>query len=214
MKLSIRAQSAAVSEAVLEAVQLKSSSAKGVVVTGCMAQRYSGELAKEMPEVDAVIGFESYADISKSIERIISQSGFSMPEVSVGSTDVPFRPEWERVRLTQKHSAFIRVAEGCDHKCTFCAIPTWRGKFRSKSFDAIMNEVRMLVGEGVTEINLIAEDTNQWGTDFGQQDKRRLADLLHSLNEIPGIRRISLLYCYPSYFSDELIDAIASIDKV
>jgi ribosomal protein S12 methylthiotransferase len=201
-------------EAVLEAVQLKSSSAKGVVVTGCMAQRYSGELAKEMPEVDAVIGFESYADISKSIERIISQSGFSMPEVSVGSTDVPFRPEWERVRLTQKHSAFIRVAEGCDHKCTFCAIPTWRGKFRSKSFDAIMNEVRMLVGEGVTEINLIAEDTNQWGTDFGQQDKRRLADLLHSLNEIPGIRRISLLYCYPSYFSDELIDAIASIDKV
>jgi len=112
-------------QAVLEAVELKSTTAKGVVVTGCMAQRYADELVTEMPEVDAVVGFESYADISSSIERIISQSGFSMPEVSVGTTDVPFRPEWERVRITQQHSAFIRVAEGCDHKCTFCAIPSW-----------------------------------------------------------------------------------------
>jgi hypothetical protein len=149
--------------AVLEAVELKSTTAKGVVVTGCMAQRYAQELSSEMPEVDAVIGFESYADISKSIERIISQSGFSMPEVSVGSTDVPFRPEWERVRITQQHSAFLRVAEGCDHKCTFCAIPSWRGKFRSKGYEAIMNEARMLASCGVTELNLIAEDTNQWG---------------------------------------------------
>jgi ribosomal protein S12 methylthiotransferase len=201
-------------QAVLEAIELKSTTAKGVVVTGCMAQRYASELATEMPEVDAVVGFESYADISKSIERIISESGFSMPEVSVGTTDVPFRPEWERVRITQKHAAFIRVAEGCDHKCTFCAIPSWRGRFRSKGFEAIMNEARMLAGDGVTELNLIAEDTNQWGQDFGQEDKRRLADLLHSLNEIPQLRRISLLYCYPSYFSDELIDAIASLDKV
>ena len=77
-----------------------------------------------------------------------------------------------------------------------------------------MNEARMLAGDGVTELNLIAEDTNQWGQDFGQEDKRRLSDLLHSLNEIPQLRRISLLYCYPSYFSDELIDAIASLDKV
>mmetsp|Transcript_96189 Transcript_96189/g.140571 ORF Transcript_96189/g.140571 Transcript_96189/m.140571 type:complete len:568 (+) Transcript_96189:56-1759(+) len=201
-------------EAVLRAVELKSTSAKGVVVTGCMAQRYAEELSTEMPEVDAVIGFESYADIGKSIERIISQSGFSMPEVSVGSTDVPFRPEWERVRITQQHAAFVRVAEGCDHKCTFCAIPSWRGKFRSKGYEAIMNEVRMLAADGVTEVNLIAEDTNQWGQDFGSKDPRRLADLLHSMNEVPEIRRISLLYCYPSYFSDELIDAIASIDKV
>ena len=313
-------------QAVLEAVELKSTTAKGVVVTGCMAQRYADELVTEMPEVDAVVGFESYADISSSIERIISQSGFSMPEVSVGTTDVPFRPEWERVRITQQHSAFIRVAEGCDHKCTFCAIPSWyssvhvpacikcracvlcvlcggecvvhaceraracvrvsarvhdcvctrpsahwirivcararlhigfvrlhlllvsavregqrhvqaqcgaeigalthaaranagmhqrrRGRFRSKGFEAIMNEARMLASCGVTELNLIAEDTNQWGQDFGQEDPRRLADLLHSLDQIPQIRRISLLYCYPSYFSDELIDAIASIDKV
>ena len=176
--------------------------------------RYAQELSTEMPEVDAVIGFESYADIGKSIERIILQSGYSMPEVSVGSTDVPFRPEWERVRITQQHSAFLRVAEGCDHKCTFCAIPSWRGRFRSKGYEAIMNEARMLVSCGVTELNLIAEDTNQWGQDFGQADPRRLADLLHSLAKIPELRRISLLYCYPSYFSDELIDAIASIDKV
>jgi len=201
-------------QAVLEAVDLKQSTAKGVVVTGCMAQRYASELSGELPEVDAVVGFEKYGDIGQHIEEIIARSGYAMPVVSVGSIDVPFRPEWERVRITQRHAAFIRVAEGCDHQCTFCAIPSWRGRFRSKTFEAIMEEARSLCASGVTELNLIAEDTNQWGQDFGQQDPRRLADLLRALDEIPQLRRMGLLYCYPSYFSDELIDAIASIDKV
>jgi len=201
-------------QAVLEAIDLKAGGVKGVVVTGCMAQRYAEELGKELPEVDAVIGFEHYNQIGPQIERIITASGFAMPEIDVGGTDVPFRPEWERYRITQTHAAFLRVAEGCDHKCKFCAIPTWRGKFRSKPFEAIMEEARQLVATGVTEINLIAEDTNQWGSDFGSEDPRRLSDLLYALSEIQEVRRMSLLYCYPSYFSEELIDAIADIDKV
>lgn len=103
-------------QAILEAVDLKQSGIKGVVVTGCMAQRYAEELGKELPEVDAVVGFEHYSQIGPQIERIITASGFAMPEVDVGSTDVPFRPEWERYRITQNHAAFLRVAEGCDHK--------------------------------------------------------------------------------------------------
>ncbi|KAJ1488245.1 hypothetical protein T484DRAFT_1784023 [Baffinella frigidus] len=232
--------------AVLEALELKEGSGndvKGVVVTGCMAQRYAEELVIEMPELDAVMGFESYAQIAPQIGEIVERSGMMMPTVMVGDTDVPFRPEWERVRLTQQHAAFLRVAEGCNHKCTFCAIPTWRGSFRSKPFDSILEEARQLslqllesvleearqlslqrvtelnlIAEdttgGVTELNLIAEDTNQWGSDWGETDPRRLSDLLWALDGLEGIRRISLLYCYPSYFSEELIDAIANIDKV
>jgi len=184
---------------------------KGVVVTGCMAQRYAEELVKEIPELDAVMGFESYAEIPPQISEIVQRSGMVMPTVKVGDTDVPFRPEWERVRLTQKHSAFLRVAEGCNHKvpslerfaapflpamctilhaispscvaqCTFCAIPKWRGSFRSKPFEAIMEEARQLEAQGVTELNLIAEDTNQWGSDWGEADPRRLSDLLYALD--------------------------------
>jgi hypothetical protein len=91
-------------------VQLKESGAKGVVVTGCMAQRYADELAGELPEVDAVVGFEKYSDIGPRIEEIITKSGYSMPTVEVGSTDVPFRPEWERYRITQQHAGYLRVA--------------------------------------------------------------------------------------------------------
>jgi len=201
-------------EAILEAVQLKDTSAKGVVVTGCMAQRYADELSGELPEVDAVVGFEKYSDIGLRIEEIVTKSGYQMPTVEVGTTDVPFRPEWERYRITQQHSGYLRVAEGCDHKCTFCAIPSWRGRFRSKSFEAIMIEAHKLAASGVTELNLIAEDTNQWGQDFGKEDERRLADLLYEIAKIESVVRIRLLYCYPSYFSEELIDAIANIDKV
>jgi len=118
------------------------------------------------------------------------------------------------VSLTAPHTAYLRVAEGCDHACTFCAIPGFRGSFRSKPFDVVVAEAERLVANGVREINLIAEDTNQYGSDWGKADERRLADLLHVLAAMPEVKWIRLLYCYPSYFSEELIDAIAGIDKV
>eukprot|EP00899_Mesostigma_viride_P006945 jgi/Mesvir1/16251/Mv08500-RA.2 len=254
-------------DAILDAARYKSSNrgatsaggvARGLFVTGCLAQRYAAELAAELPEIDAVVGFESYGQIANEIGRVLSApkpptgedaqgpdtsgkkgaKGFgeasggknkkraaavaaavaapkeSSARVLVGSPDVPFRSETERVRLTPRHVAYLRVAEGCDHSCTFCSIPSFRGKFRSKPFESVVAEARLLVASGARELCLIAEDTNQWGSDFGDSEPRRLSHLLHALAEIPSLRWIRLLYCYPSYFTDELVDAVASIDKV
>ena len=221
--------------AVIEAAELKSDRsvpAKGLFVTGCLAQRYAEELATELPEVDAVVGFEHYGDLPTQILELLGpadqDTGASsaldaiaegrvtsaLPKVMVGSNTIPFRSEEDRHQLTAPHTAYIRVAEGCDHQCTFCAIPGFRGQFRSKPFDVVIAEAERLVENGVRELNLIAEDTNQYGSDWGKADPRRLADLLHALAANPNLKWIRLLYCYPSYFSEELIDAIADIDKV
>jgi len=211
-------------EAILEAAMLKKSGrVKGVVVTGCLAQRYSSELALEMPEIDGVVGFAHYSELPATVSRILQKteqkrrkkaSTSEGDRVAVGAATVPFRSEWDRKRLTPPHYAFLRVAEGCDHTCSFCAIPSFRGKFRSKPWENILDEAKRLADSGVTELNLIAEDTNQWGIDFGPSDKRRLADLLEALSAIDGISWIRILYAYPSYFSKELIDAIANLPKV
>ena len=205
--------------AVVEAAQLKDDRAvpaRGLFVTGCLAQRYADELAAELPEVDAVVGFESYGDIPDKILSLLNdgRGEGESAEVLVGSASVPFRPEDDRWQLTPPHTAYMRVAEGCDHACTFCAIPGFRGSFRSKPFDTAVAEATRLVSRGVREINLIAEDTNQYGSDWGDSDPRRLHDLLREIAALPEVRWVRLLYCYPSYFSEELIDAIASIDKV
>ena len=216
--------------AVVEAAQLKEDRARparGLFVTGCMAQRYSDELAAELPEVDAVIGFEHYSDLPDQVLRVLAETQVEEGDdkyaaaaaaaeqaVLVGSSSVPFRSEEDRVSLTPNHVAYIRVAEGCDHACSFCAIPGFRGSFRSKPFDVVVAEAERLVANGCKELNLIAEDTNQYGSDWGSSDGRRLADLLHELSKITELKWIRLLYCYPSYFSEELIDAIANIDKV
>jgi ribosomal protein S12 methylthiotransferase len=222
--------------AVIEAAGLKQDRdvpACGLFVTGCLAQRYADELATELPEVDAVVGFEHYADLPTQVLELLARqpetpegaasaldaisSGHvtsALPKVMVGSNTIPFRSEEDRHQLTSPHYAYIRVAEGCDHACTFCAIPGFRGEFRSKPFDVVLAEAERLVENGVRELNLIAEDTNQYGSDWGEADERRLADLLHALAAIPSLKWIRLLYCYPSYFSEELIDAIAGIDKV
>ncbi|KAJ8908937.1 hypothetical protein NDN08_005637 [Rhodosorus marinus] len=202
-------------EAILAAAELKQGSgAKGVVVTGCLAQRYASQLAEELPEVDAVVGFEGYKSLGEKVRKIaLNGKKRSSSTVEVGKATVPFRPEWGRRRLAPKHTAYMRVAEGCDHACSFCAIPSFRGKFRSKQWDQVVEEARLLASKGAVELNLIAEDTNQYGIDF-KGDSRRLSDLLYELADIEGIQWIRLLYCYPSYFTDELIDAIANIDKV
>lgn len=207
--------------AIVEAAGLKADRAvpaRALFVTGCLAQRYADELAVELPEVDAIVGFENYSDLPAKVAAIFDkdyeeQSSSARASVFVGSPTVPFRSEEDRWQLTPSHSAYIRVAEGCDHECTFCAIPGFRGAFRSKPFDTTVAEAERLAERGVRELNLIAEDTNQYGADF-QADPRRLPELLHALAAIPQIKWIRLLYCFPSYFSDELIEAIASIDKV
>ena len=165
-----------------------------------------------------MVGFQEYPKLSGELHSALGQQSKrgkgDSSRVLVGSATVPFRPEWDRHALTPRHTAYLRVAEGCDHKCTFCAIPSFRGKFRSKPWDDVLAEARHLAGTGVKELNLIAEDTNQYGQDFPKTDGRGLAQLLAALADIPGIQWIRILYAYPSYFTDELIDAIATIPKV
>ena len=149
-------------------------------------------------------------------KNIITNDDLVLPKKKtlVGGNSPPFRSEIDRVRITPKHSAYLRVAEGCDHKCTFCAIPSFRGKFRSKKFEPIVDEAKALGQLGAKELCLIAEDTNQWGMDLRAQDGRGLAELLETLAEVDGIEWIRILYAYPSYFSDELITAIADVPQV
>ncbi|EME28897.1 Ribosomal protein S12 methylthiotransferase RimO [Galdieria sulphuraria] len=197
---------------IFQALDWKKKHLKGVIVTGCLAQRYAEELAAQIPQVDAVVGFESYANVAQTLNQIFSQQEAS--RVQVGKATVPFQTEYIRHPLTPKHSAYLRVAEGCNHECSFCSIPSFRGRFRSKPFQSVIEEAKMLVEGGVCELNIIAEDTNQYGMDFGNQDQRRLADLLYELANLSSLKWIRLLYCYPSYFSPALIRAIAEIPQV
>lgn len=207
-------------ETIIEAARMKEEGrVKKVVVTGCLAQRYSEELAEQLPEADLVVGFEKYGGLSASLRDILdAPPDIDMDEyrartrVQVGDATVAFRPEWDRHRLTPRHTAYLRVAEGCSHACTFCAIPGFRGKFRSKPWAAVLEEAKHLVDSGVVELNLIAEDTNQYGMD--RRDGKNLAQLLQELGKLEGLRWIRLLYCYPSYFSEDLIDEIANNPKV
>jgi ribosomal protein S12 methylthiotransferase len=163
------------------------------------------------------MGFQEYPKLSSELHAALGAQAPRAPtatRVLVGSATVPFRPEWDRHALTPRHTAYLRVAEGCDHKCTFCAIPSFRGKFRSKPWDAVLDEAQRLAASGVRELNLIAEDTNQYGQDFPKSDGRGLAQLLAALAAIPGIEWIRILYAYPSYFTEDLIDAIATIPQV
>ena len=216
-------------EAIVEAASLNADGRdRQIIVTGCLAQRYGDSLAADLPEADLILGFQNYGQLADNLaERMgmpSSSSGASTStatavaakgpssRVQVGEATVPFRPEWDRVRLTPRHTAYLRVAEGCNHACTFCAIPGFRGKFRSKPWGQVLEEAQRLVDSGVVELNLIAEDTNQYGQD--RRDGKGLAELLHQLSELEGLKWIRILYAYPSYFTEELIDEIATNPKV
>lgn len=205
-------------DAILQATRHKHNGhTKGVVVTGCLAQRYADILADELPEIDAVVGFEHYNQLAKRVNDIVNgHQSVEDNRVAVGKADVPFRPEHRRVRLGPTHSVYVRLAEGCSHSCTFCAIPgQFRGQFRSKKWDDLTEEIQILTRNGAKELTLIAEDTNQYGMDFGHNDSRRLSHLLHFIaDQVHNVEWVRLLYCYPSYFSEQLIQAIANLDVV
>ena len=213
-------------DAILAAAAMKADSEKNgkkqkIIVTGCLAQRYAEDLAEEMSEIDVVMGFEEYKNLPAEIGQSLGvdvlrqdDGGNKRGRVRVGTASPPFRPEALRKRLTPNHYAYLRVAEGCDHKCTFCAIPGFRGKFRSKPWDSIVDEAKALADTGAKELCLIAEDTNHWGMDMKASDGRGLAELLERLAVVDGVEWIRILYAYPSYFSEELIDAIADIPQV
>ncbi len=206
----------------------KRNQAQKLIVAGCMAQRFNKELPDAMPEVDAFISLDQVTKIVPIIEEIYAK------ERAKGDRPVSFHegrstwiPDYDtpRFRLTPKHFAYIKIAEGCNHPCTFCIIPQIRGRHRSRTVESVVKEARQLVAEGVKEINLISQDTTYFGMDTWEQrpnprtpvDSARgtaLTTLLRQLNAIEGDFIVRLLYTHPAHWSDELIKTIAECPKV
>jgi ribosomal protein S12 methylthiotransferase len=185
---------------------------KAVVVAGCLPQRYGQEFEKRLRGVDAVLGITNREKIADVCSTLLEKTRPPKP-VNLVSSELPkYEIDRDRVRLTPRHSAYVRLSEGCDHTCAFCVIPQIRGKFRSKPMEVIRSEVEELARDGAKEINLIAQDTTSYGLDLYK--KLVLDELLKSLEDVPGVEWIRLLYCYPSYVTDRLIKEVARNPKV
>ena len=195
-------------ENILEFAQLKKEKQiQKIIVTGCLAQRYQQELAEEIPECDAVLGLGANGDIAAVVEQVMA-----------GQTvrSFPSRDAWcldgSRVLTTPHFFAYLRIADGCDNRCAYCAIPNIRGNLRSRSMEHILSEARALVSTGVKEIVLVAQDTTVYGRDlYGES---RLPALLTELCKIDDLKWIRLLYCYPEHITDELLAVMAREEKV
>ncbi|HEV3026589.1 MAG TPA: 30S ribosomal protein S12 methylthiotransferase RimO [Planctomycetota bacterium] len=185
---------------------------KAVVVAGCLPQRYGIDFEKRLHGVDAVLGITNREKIADVCSTILEKTRPERP-VNLVSSELPkYEIDRDRVRLTPRHSAYVRLSEGCDHTCAFCVIPQIRGKFRSKPMDVIRGEVEELARDGAKEINLIAQDTTSYGLDLYR--KLVLDELLRNLEEVKGVEWIRLLYCYPSYVTDRLMKEVARNSKV
>lgn len=239
-------------EAILEAHQQRGLNRRPnqrLIVSGCMSQRFAKELREELPEVDAFIGLDQVSQLGEIVERILrkrptsnaegsvfdvrrSAFGVSSDDVDVDLAFANSRPTYipnydtPRFRLTPAHSAYLKIAEGCNHPCSFCVIPQMRGKHRSRTMDSVLAEIRGLVSEGVREINLISQDTTFYGMDLWPDkagprqpvDSSRgptLSRLLHEIQKFDGEFWVRLLYTHPAHWSDELIQTIRQLpDKV
>lgn len=194
---------------ILQTAALKAEGLVGkILVTGCLSQRYQQEILKEMPEVDGILGTGSYTEIVSAIEKVLGGDVVS----DFGSIDAP-EQETGRILTTPEHYAYLKIAEGCDNRCSYCIIPYLRGKFRSRSMDDVLYEARMLADSGVKEIIVVAQDTSRYGTDLGD-GTRLLPKLLHELCAIEGFHWVRLHYLYPDEIDQELIETIASEPKI
>jgi ribosomal protein S12 methylthiotransferase len=217
-------------EAILDAHQqrgLKRRPGQKLVVSGCMSQRFSSELANEMPEVDAFMGLDQIASAGEIVKRVLGKRSEGDAPLNFVTAKSRYIPDYTtpRFHLTPRHFAYLKIAEGCNHPCSFCVIPQMRGRHRSRSMDSVESEIRQLVAEGVKEINLISQDTTYYGMDLWEQkagprqpvDSSRgptLTRLLERIESVPGDFWVRLLYTHPAHWSDELIRAIASSSKV
>jgi ribosomal protein S12 methylthiotransferase len=202
---------------VLELAELKESGAlRGLVLTGCLVARSASDLHAALPEVDALVDFAAYARIGAIVDEVARGT---LEDVVQGNPGTRFDPAWwdatleaePRLRFGRAPWAYLKIAEGCDRGCTFCAIPLMRGKFRSRHPDVIENEARHLIAQGVTELSLVSQDSVMWGRDNGAGD---LVSLLRRLESIEGLRRLRLMYLHPRGVTDELIEVMSSSDVV
>lgn len=192
----------------------KSGSCKYIIVTGCLSQRYAEELFSELPEADAIAGVEVYDEIGSIIKRVMNGERFIMLERSkpdvIYTSKETFLP---RILTTPSYTAYLKIAEGCDNCCSYCAIPKIRGPYHSKPMEQVLKEAKALADNGVKELIVVAQDTTRYGEDL-PGSKLLLADLLKELNKIESLKWIRVMYCYPNNFTDELIETFASLDKV
>ena len=194
---------------ILNAAAMKADGLVGkILVTGCLSQRYQDEILEQMPEVDGILGTGSYTEIVPAIEALLAEQSVR----NFGSIDAP-EVETGRILTTPEHYAYIKIAEGCDNRCSYCIIPYLRGKYRSRQMDDILYEARLLAASGVKELLIVAQDTSRYGTDFPEH-KRLLPELLRQLCKIDGFHWIRLHYAYPDEIDDELIDVIANEPKI
>lgn len=184
-------------------------SCKHLIITGCLGQRYAEELLENIPEADAVIGTECYEDIAYVVKRVMQGERFIMLEPQPKAVHTAPAP---RILTTPDYMAYLKIAEGCDNCCSYCIIPKLRGPYISRPFEQVLSEARELVQKGVQELIVVAQDTTRYGEDL--YGKLRLPELLRELNKLEGLKWIRVMYCYPNNFTDELIEAFATLDKV
>ena len=194
---------------ILQMAQLKAQGIVGkILVTGCLSQRYQEEILREMPEVDGVLGTGSYDRVVEAVELLLEDQSVECFD----SIDAP-EVETGRILTTPEHYAFLKIAEGCDNRCSYCIIPYLRGKFRSRQMDDVLYEARLLAASGVKELIVVAQDTSRYGTDFPEHT-RLLPELLRQLCAIDGLEWIRIHYVYPDEIDDALIEVIASEPKI
>lgn len=195
-------------ENILEMSQLKEEGiVKKIIVTGCLAQRYKEEILSEIPEIDAVVGIGANGSIAEIAKRVIEgESVYEMPS----NEELPL--VGERLLTTPEYWSYLKIADGCSNRCTYCSIPSIRGNYRSVAFETLINEATQLAAAGTKELVLIAQDTTNYGADL--YGRIRLPELLDALCEIEGIEWIRMLYCYPDKITDELLETIARQPKV
>jgi len=223
-------------DAILEAHQQRETHRpdQKLIVSGCMSQRYAEELQEQIPEVDAFIGLDQVKELGGIVEQVLQKTPNAQRPTSNAQLDLSFArarptyiPDYDtpRFRLTPAHSVYLKIAEGCNHPCSFCVIPQMRGKHRSRSPQSVLSEIRSLVQEGVREINLISQDTTYYGMDLWSEkagprqpvDSSRgptLSALLEEIENIDGEFWVRLLYTHPAHWSDELIRTISQSSKV
>ena len=183
-------------------------SCKYLVMTGCLGQRYADELFESMPEVDAIVGTDSFTDIGWVIDQVMAGKRLKHLQ-KLESKNVAMPP---RMLTTPSYMAYLKIAEGCDNCCSYCIIPQLRGPYTSRPYDEVLAEAKALAESGIKELIVVAQDTTRYGEDT--TGKLLLPQLLRDLNALEGIRWIRVMYLYPNNFTDELIEAFATLDKV
>src|SRR5258706_6044252 len=200
-------------EAILELADEKErGSIRALVVAGCLPQRYGAELAKELPEVDAFVGTGQFQNIAQILEDACAGRSRGV-YVDAGRTHL-YDEHSPRLLLGARHSAYLKIAEGCDRVCAFCAIPAIRGRFQSRTLESVVAEARMLASQGVRELNVISQDTLSYGKDLPVGARPRIAELIRALDEVESVDWVRFLYLYPSALGDDVIDAFAGAKRV